>query len=148
MAVNRAEYYWRQGWMSDDFIENLARRYLGDEVVDSLPCYVRGKRKGKLKGQLEWVKVAKQGWCRTGGRTDDGYAAGFVEFRLDTIIKVELVMPVWGKNPEVFTFPFGFQMSSSVWAMLRSPQTKTGSVLLTYCCKKLLHSSIHPSLYI
>jgi len=101
MAVNRAEYYWRQGWMSDDFIENLARRYLGDEVVDSLPCYVRGKRKGKLKGQLEWVKVAKQGWCRTGGRTDDGYAAGFVEFRLDTIIKVELVMPVWGKNPEV-----------------------------------------------
>lgn len=101
MAVNRADYYSRQGWMSDDFVENLARRYLGDEVVDSLPRYVRGKRKGKLKGQLNWVKVAKQGWCRTGRRTDDGYATGFVELRLDQIIEVELVMPVWGKYPEV-----------------------------------------------
>ena len=100
MAVNRAEHYFRQGWMSDDFIENLARRYLGDEVVDSLPRYVKGKRKGKLKGRLEWVKVTKQGWSRTGGRTDDGYATGFVELRLGKVIKVDLVMPVWGKYPE------------------------------------------------
>lgn len=101
MAVNYAEYYFRQGWMSNDFIENLARRYFGDEVVDSLPRYVRGKRKGQLKGMLQWSKVAKQGWCRTGGRDNDGYATGFVELRLDKIVSVELVMPVWGKDPEV-----------------------------------------------
>lgn len=101
MSVNYAEYYFRHGWMSNDFIENLARRYFGDEVVDSLPRYVRGKRKGQLKGMLRWSKVAKQGWCRTGGRDNDGYATGFVELRLDKIVSVELVMPVWGKYPEV-----------------------------------------------
>lgn len=101
MAVNYAEYYFRQGWMSNDFIENFARRYFGDEVVDSLPRYVRGKRKGQIKGMLQWSKVAKQGWCRTGGRDNDGYATGFVELRLDKIVSVELVMPVWGKDPEV-----------------------------------------------
>ena len=101
MSVNYAEYYFRHGWMSNDFIENLARRYFGDEVVDSLPRYAKGKRKGQFKGLLQWSKVAKQGWCRTGGRTDDGYATGFVELRLDKIVSVELVMPVWGKYPEV-----------------------------------------------
>ena len=101
MSVNYAEYYCRQGWMSNDFIENFARRYFGDEVVDSLPRYVRGKRKGQIKGMLQWSKVAKQGWCRTGGRDNDGYATGFVELRLDKIVSVELVMPVWGKDPEV-----------------------------------------------
>jgi len=101
MPVNYAEYYCRDGWMSDDFVENMARRYFGDDLIDSLPRYVKGKRKGQLKGMLQWSKVAKQGWCRTGGRTDDGYATGYVELRLDKIINVELVMPVWGKNPEV-----------------------------------------------
>lgn len=101
MSVNYAAYYSRHGWMSNDFIENMARRYFGDELVDSLPRYVKGKRKGQLKGLLQWSKVTKQGWCRTGGRTDDGHATGFVELRLDKIIYVELVMPIWGKNPEV-----------------------------------------------
>lgn len=101
MAVNYAEYYSRGGWMSDEFIEKLARLYLGDEVVDSLPRYVRGKRKGQLKGRLEWSKVAKQGWCRTGSRSEDGYASGFVELRLNKIVSLELVMPIWGKNPEL-----------------------------------------------
>jgi len=101
MSVNHAEYYSRHGWMSNDFIEAMARRYFGDEVVDSLPRYAKGKRKGQLKGLLYWSKVAKQGWCRTGGRTDDGYATGFVELRIDKIVNVELVMPVWGKNPEL-----------------------------------------------
>lgn len=77
--------------MSSEFIEGMARRYFGD-VVDALPRYVRGKRKGQLKGRLEWQKVSTGGWVSVYGEAGNGY----VERRVNQVIRVELNLPQWG----------------------------------------------------
>lgn len=42
----------------------MFRRFYGDEVVDAHPRITRGKRKGLLKGHIEWVTVTRGGWDR------------------------------------------------------------------------------------
>ena len=49
-------------WLHYDFGNELARKWFGDEAIDALPRYVRGKKKGKTKGVLTWVKCTKGGW--------------------------------------------------------------------------------------
>lgn len=93
--TQRAAIKYRGGYMFSEFIEGMARRYLGNDVVDGLPRYVRGTRKGKLKGRLEWQKVEKGGWVRVYGEAGNGY----VERRVNQVIKVELTLPEWGKEP-------------------------------------------------
>jgi len=93
--THRATIENRDGYLSSGFIERMARRYLGDGVVDDLPRYVRGTRKGQLKGRLEWQKVEKGGWVRVYGEAGNGY----VERRVNQVIKVELTLPEWGKEP-------------------------------------------------
>ncbi len=96
----RADIDYRGGYMSSEFVEGMARRYFGDEIVDALPRYVRGKRKGHLKGRLEWQKVLKGGWVKTGAYDHDGMrASGYVERRVGKVIKVELNLPEWGAEP-------------------------------------------------
>ena len=96
----RADIDYRDGYMSSEFIEGMARRYFGDDVVDALPRYVRGKRKGRLKGFLTWEKVVKGGWVKTGAYDHDGMrASGYVERRVGKVIKVELNLPEWGAEP-------------------------------------------------
>lgn len=87
----------RLAWLSTEFGETLARKYFGDKVVDELPRYVRGKRKGQIKGQFNWLKVESGGWVR-GVCSDvfgdiDGWG---VERRKGKIIRAMLTMPNWG----------------------------------------------------
>ena len=96
---HRAEFNSNQAWLSGDFGESMARRYFGDEIVDSMPRYVRGKRKGKLKGKISWRKVTRGGWVRTGPYCEDGGASGYVERRVGKIIDVELSIPQWRDEP-------------------------------------------------
>jgi hypothetical protein len=93
--TQRATIEHRDGYMSSEFIEGMARRYFGNEVVDGLPRYVRGKRKGQLKGRLEWQKVTEGGWVNVYGAAGNGY----VERRIGKVIKVELNLPEWGAEP-------------------------------------------------
>jgi len=91
-----AQFKEGHAYISGEFGESMARRYFGDEVVDSMPRYVRGKRKGQLKGQISWKKVVRGGWVRT-GRYDENYGpSGYVERRLNQVIEVELSIPQWG----------------------------------------------------
>ena len=92
----RADIDYRGGYMSSEFIEGMARRYFGDDVVDALPRYVRGKRKGQLKGYLQWQKVTKGGWVSVYGAAGNGY----VERRVGKVIRVELNIPEWGAEPK------------------------------------------------
>ena len=95
----RADIDYRDGYMSSEFIEGMARRYFGDEIVDALPRYVRGKRKGQLKGFLQWQKVSKGGWVKTGPYDSDGMrASGYVERRIGKVIYVDLSIRVWGSE--------------------------------------------------
>ena len=91
----RANIDYRNGYMSSEFIEGMARRYFGDDVVNALPRYVRGKRKGQLKGFLQWQKVVKGGWVSVYGAAGNGY----VERRVNQVIRVELNLPEWGAEP-------------------------------------------------
>jgi len=59
--------------LASDFGENIARKWFGDEAVDSIETtYTRGKNKAKLKGEVAWVKVERGGWV------SEGYDQGFV----------------------------------------------------------------------
>lgn len=96
-----AQFKAGHAYISGEFGESMARRYFGDEVVDSMPRYVRGKRKGLLKGQIRWEKVTRGGWVRTGAYDVDHGPSGYVERRVSKIISAELLIPQWREDDEV-----------------------------------------------
>lgn len=61
-----------ESWLSTEFGESYARRTFGNEIVDTLPRYVKGKRKGQLKGKIVWRKVVKGGWVSGVGIVSPG----------------------------------------------------------------------------
>jgi hypothetical protein len=79
-----------QAWLAYDFGYNMAVRYFGQELIDTLPTKVRGKNKGKLRGTLEWEKVVKGGWISNGFGGDSG-PSGRVERRVGKVIEAKLV---------------------------------------------------------
>lgn len=77
----------KEAWLSTEFGESYARRVFDDDgfvqqtghcEVDDMPRYVRGNRKGKLKGKIVWRKVTKGGWLSGYGIVKPGttYAHG------------------------------------------------------------------------
>lgn len=86
--------------LSTEFGETLARKWFGDEVVDEIPKYVRGEKKGKLKGYLKWIKVTKGGWVRTGGATHFSDYEGYVQ-KPNEILNKWIELPQWGENPQL-----------------------------------------------
>ena len=87
-----------QAYISGEFGESMARRYFGDEIVDAMPRYVRGNRKGQFKGQLVWTKVIRGGWVRTGAYDGDYGPSGYPERRVNQIIEVVLSIPQWRED--------------------------------------------------
>jgi len=81
-------------YLSNDFGESMARRYFGDEFVNDLPRYVRGNRKGQIKGFIKWDKVVEGGWIGSGSSMQG--AEGSVENRKGSVIKVSAYEAVWG----------------------------------------------------
>jgi hypothetical protein len=61
-----------ESWLSTEFGESYARRTFGNEIVDTLPRYVKGRRKGQLKGKIIWRKVVKGGWISGVGVVSPG----------------------------------------------------------------------------
>ncbi len=75
-----------------EFGEKIARKWFGDALVDTLPRFTKGARKGKLKGQVSWQKVVRGGWVRS-------YEGGYVENRVGRIFDRELrELAPWGSN--------------------------------------------------
>lgn len=85
--THRANFQTRSAQLSTDFGLEMATKWFGQEVVDSLPKYVRGKNKGKPKGFYEWTKVTRGGWVPDRYSPDGGY----VENRSGAIIRRDLM---------------------------------------------------------
>lgn len=99
--MSYAQILTREAYLFSEFGESMARRYFGDDVIDSLPRFVRGKNKGKIKGMVRWKKVERGGWVNT-GRAIEG-PVGYVENRVGKVILVELLKAEWGQIPEVLS---------------------------------------------
>ena len=84
--TNHAVIAERHARLNDDFGEEFARRRFGDEAVDALPKFVRGKNKGRTKGWISWKKVVAGGWVRNLSYGD----GGSVEHRSGQVIEVTL----------------------------------------------------------
>lgn len=99
--MTHAVYETKSAWLSSEFGESYARRLMGDEAVDNLPRYVRGKRKGCLKGRLIWKKCVHGGWVGKGSIPDGGGPVGFVEYRVGKTTDAVLVHGEWGEPEKV-----------------------------------------------
>jgi len=86
--------------IASEFGENLARKWFGDDVVDSLPKYVQGPKKGQVKGWLKWTKVISGGWQRLGPETAQGGPSGRVLYP-NQYLRKWIELPVWGGEPEI-----------------------------------------------
>lgn len=102
MTVARASYAERQAWLGQEFGESFARKLFGDQIVNDLPRYVRGKNVGKFKAQIQWIKVEKGGWVSEGNYY--GEPVGHVERRVGETIAARLVQTSFGTGhvEEVF----------------------------------------------
>ena len=76
--TNYAQYEDKCSKLASDFGESLARKWFGDDLIDTLPKYVRGKNKGKPKGYLRWRKIVKGGWKHHGTFGPGDYAGEVV----------------------------------------------------------------------
>ena len=97
--TNYARIESRSAWLSSEFGESYARRLFGNTIIDALPRYVRGKRKSKLKGKLQWRKCSKGGWVRTGLYGGYGDAQGYVQER--GLVGAVIVQVTWGEDDKV-----------------------------------------------
>jgi hypothetical protein len=69
VKTNYAQFKESFAYLSDDFGKKLAMRKFDlteEELERVVGRYVRGKRKGQLKGMIIWTKCIKGGWVRTG----------------------------------------------------------------------------------
>jgi hypothetical protein len=87
--TNYAEFAVRSASLASDFGGEFAAKYFAADVLAKLPVYVRGPKKGKLKGEIEWTRCTRGGWVRGTGWGGEGYA----ENRVGRIIEIRLIGP-------------------------------------------------------
>jgi hypothetical protein len=85
-----AKFKTRSAFLCGEFGAGYARRLFGEEVVDALPRFVRGKNVGRPKGMVEWIKCEEGGWIKTGPAGLDGSPQGFVERRAGSVVAAVL----------------------------------------------------------
>ena len=82
MNVNRATFQSKFAYLSGNFGKELAMKKLNcseEELEKIVGQYVKGKRKGLLKGKIVWRKCIKGGWVKTGPYDFDAErATGYV----------------------------------------------------------------------
>jgi hypothetical protein len=83
----RASIVYNTAWLGKDFGRDFAIRQFGQEIVDALPRYVKGKNAGNHKASIEWIKVAQGGWVSHGAE-----GVGHVERRVGQVIAARLVI--------------------------------------------------------
>lgn len=82
MKVNRAIFQSRFAYLSEDFGEELAMKKFNlteDQLLQIVGIYVKGQRRGLLRGKIIWTKCTKGGWVKTGPYDwETGRACGYV----------------------------------------------------------------------
>jgi hypothetical protein len=65
MSVNYAVIETKESYLNSTFGRELAQLWLGldNEMIESIVGrYSKGKRKGQLRGAIQWKKVIRGGW--------------------------------------------------------------------------------------
>ena len=103
---NPAEYKVSKSYLSDDFGYSIAIKWFGQDAIDSLPKYTKGKHEGKPMGLVAWIKVIK------GGYDPQFYSnSGAIETRKGCVIGKALLKTTWGVK--WFNTQNGFQTQDS-----------------------------------
>tara|TARA_Y100001972_G_C7450226_1_gene230499 strand:+ start:170 stop:541 length:372 start_codon:yes stop_codon:yes gene_type:complete len=90
---NSAQYEKKVAYLSSDFGYDLAVKWFGQEEVETLPKYTKGKHEGKPMGFVLWVK------CVKGGYHPFYYkSSGQIETRKGWIIGKALYQTDWTYN--------------------------------------------------
>ena len=87
--TNYAAFAVRSASLASDFGIEFATKHFSADVLAKLPVYVRGPKKGKRKGEVEWIRCTRGGWVRGAGGSGEGYA----ENRVGRIVEVKLIGP-------------------------------------------------------
>ena len=103
---NPAEYKVNKSYLSDDFGYSIAIKWFGQDAIDALPKYTKGKHEGKPMGLVKWIKVIK------GGYDPQYYSnSGRIETRKGCVIGKALLKTTWGVK--WFNTQNGFQTQDS-----------------------------------
>jgi hypothetical protein len=87
-----AKFEVKKSWLGTEFGESYARKLFGNDVVDTMPKYSKGKNIGKFKVELRWVKCTAGGWVKTGNRHEtQSFAEGFVENKSGSTVYAVLI---------------------------------------------------------
>lgn len=90
MSINYAQFVSKYAYLSEDFGRDLAMRKFDlteKQLKQIVGRYIRGKRKGLLKGKIIWTKCVKGGWVKTGSYDwDAGRACGYVAKKENAMI--------------------------------------------------------------
>tara|TARA_R100000544_G_scaffold7191_1_gene2892 strand:- start:33 stop:434 length:402 start_codon:yes stop_codon:yes gene_type:complete len=92
MTIQYAKYEMKTAYLSSDFGLEIATKWFGEENVNELPKYVKGKNKGKPKGHVSWIKCHSGGWIPS---------ERFVENRKGKVLAKALVLTEWGGASEI-----------------------------------------------
>lgn len=65
-GVQYASFDVKSAPLFGDFGLEYATKLFGEETIASLPRYVRGPKKGKIKAYLIWTKCTEGGWSNSG----------------------------------------------------------------------------------
>ena len=90
---NSATYEVKKAYLSSDFGYDIAVKWFGQEAIDDLPKYTKGKHEGKPMGLIAWCK------CLRGGYHPYYYkSSGRIETRKGWIIGKALYQTDWSYN--------------------------------------------------
>ena len=67
MRVQYAQFQTKDADIGTEFGLQWATKLFGQEVIDQLPRYVRGPKKGQIKAHVFWEKCTVGGWVRGQG---------------------------------------------------------------------------------
>tara|TARA_R110000764_G_C10697210_1_gene344722 strand:- start:86 stop:451 length:366 start_codon:yes stop_codon:yes gene_type:complete len=90
---NAATYEVKKAYLSSDFGYDIAVKWFGQEAIDNLPKYTKGKYEGKPMGLVSWCK------CVKGGYHPYFFAyTGRIETRKNCVIGKALYQTNWSYN--------------------------------------------------
>lgn len=90
----------RESGLWTDFGYGFALRLFGQEALNNLPRFSRGKNTGKPRAIIRWRKVERGGWISEGpAYMGEPGTNGHVERRVGKVISASIHESQWGKEP-------------------------------------------------
>lgn len=104
MNVTYAEIRSHSAWLSQDFGRDYAMRIFDlteEELEEKVGRFVRGKRKGELKGKIIWQHATRGGWVKTGSYNQDQMRGSGYVVKPGKRWGHSVVLSVWGEPDQI-----------------------------------------------